>query len=752
MWQDDVSSFSRGEKRMGYALALQQKPRTYFIKCAAVAAMTFLVASLCAAQGTVAIQPEMPWTQDLKKYPGLLPEFGQLIDKLRRNVQFPPARSQSSLLPLLPESTTYYAAFPNYGDASHQVLEIFRQELPESPALRDWWQHGDLATFGPKVDDSLEKFYQLSQYLGEEIVVSGTMEGRDPGLLILAAVRKPGLKDFLQQTLKDVAGKSQPGVRVLDLQELAILTAEGRPTGELIVLVRPDLVIGATDLATLRSFNARLKQSRRTFVSTPFGQRVAQAYQGGAEVLVAANLEKMLKQVPRGTEQSQMIFQRTGFADVKYFVWEHKSVSDQASSQMELTFTGPRHGVASWLAPPQSLDSLDFVSPKAIMAGTAVLKNLAEIFDDIKDLSNSSNPNVLAALPQMEAALNISLKEDLLRQLGGEITLELDDVVQPDPVWKAILRVRDPDRLQQTLAKLLVAAQVTAQQSNEGGVTYHTVRIPSPKRVLQIGYAFVDGYLVIGSSRETVAEAVRLHKTGESLAKSSKFLASLPPGRSAQASALLYQDPIAMMAMRLRQVSAEMAAALSQLTAQTTPAVLCAYGEETALRGASASGGVDAGAVLVGAAIAIPNLLRAKTAANEASAAGMIRTVDTAQVMYSTTYPQRGYARDLAMLGPDPRGAGSESVQHASLIDATLGNSSCTAGTWCTKSGFRFRLTAVCKKQLCQEFIVVGTPVASNAGTRSFCSTSDGVVRFKTGPPLTGPVSVSECQTWPSVQ
>ena len=48
--------------------------------------------------------------------------------------------------------------------------------------------------------------------------------------------------------------------------------------------------------------------------------------------------------------------------------------------------------------------------------------------------------------------------------------------------------------------------------------------------------------------------------------------------------------------------------------------------------------------ILIIAAIAIPNLLKAKMAANESSSAGAIRTVNTAQVSYSTLFPQVGYA------------------------------------------------------------------------------------------------------------
>ncbi|HYL16954.1 MAG TPA: hypothetical protein VEV41_28230 [Terriglobales bacterium] len=109
-----------------------------------------------------------------------------------------------------------YAAFPNYGDVTRQVLEIFRQELQESPVLRTWWQQGELAVFGPKIEDALHNFSQLSQYLGDEIVVSGAMEGREPSLLTLAEVRKPGLKEVLAQIVNGLGSDSKPGVHVLD--------------------------------------------------------------------------------------------------------------------------------------------------------------------------------------------------------------------------------------------------------------------------------------------------------------------------------------------------------------------------------------------------------------------------------------------------------------------------------------------------------------------------------------------------------
>jgi type IV pilus assembly protein PilA len=749
-----LSRFRRGLNQMGFAQTLQQRRRC-FIKCALAVAAIFLAASACGAQvAPVGQAPEVAWTQELNKYPGLLDEVGRLVVKLQSNVQFPPPRAESHLLPLLPESTMFYAAFPNYGNAAQQALTIFRQQMQENQALRDWWQHGKVAEIGPKVEDSLEKFSQLSQYLGEEVVVSGTAEG----VVFVAEVRKPGLKIFLQQAVSELDGKSKPSVRLFDQQELA--TAEDanrrpvRPDWDPslaplpVILVRPDYMVAALDLATVRRFNARLDRHGREFVSTPFAKRLVQGYEGGVTTFAAADLQKILSLSPG----AQSDLQQSGFADMKYLVWDHTNVAGQEVSQAELSFVAPRHGAAAWLAKPTPMASLDFVSPKAMLAWTVVLTNPAQVFDDVRQLASVSNPNEFATLTQAEQALKFHVKEELLSHLAGEITLELDDVTPPRPAWKAILKATDPERLQQSLSRLLAATHLSDDQLVIDGVSYHSVKIPSPQKPFEICYAFVDGYLVVGSNREGVTEGIRLHRSGESLGKSQKLLAALPPGRSPAASALLYQDPVALAALNLRQFAPQMAGTLSQSVGKGTPSVICFYGEDTAIREASRSGSFDVGAILVVAAIAIPNLLRSKIAANEATAVGSIRTVNTAQVVYATTYPKKGYAPNLAALGPDPRGPNTYSADHAGLIDEILANESCTADAWCTKSGFHFKITAVCKQHRCEEYVVLASPIGANTGTRSFCSTSDGVIHYKTSPPLISAASVSECRAWSPLQ
>src|ERR1051326_1639980 len=83
--------------------------------------------------------------------------------------------------------------------------------------------------------------------------------------------------------------------------------------------------------------------------------------------------------------------------------------------------------------------------------------------------------------------------------------------------------------------------------------------------------------------------------------------------------------------------------------------------------------------ILIIAAIAIPNLLRSRIAANESSAASSVRRIATAEVAYNAAYPTVGYAPDLASLGGPPSGCVPTSTQ-ACLLDSVLASG--------TKSGY----------------------------------------------------------------
>jgi prepilin-type N-terminal cleavage/methylation domain-containing protein len=85
--------------------------------------------------------------------------------------------------------------------------------------------------------------------------------------------------------------------------------------------------------------------------------------------------------------------------------------------------------------------------------------------------------------------------------------------------------------------------------------------------------------------------------------------------------------------------------------------------------------------ILIIAAIAIPNFLRSRIAANQASAIESLRVISTAEVSYSTTYGT-GFSTTLAYLGPTPSSSDQPTATAAGLVDETL-----AAGG---KSGYTF--------------------------------------------------------------
>jgi type IV pilus assembly protein PilA len=152
------------------------------------------------------------------------------------------------------------------------------------------------------------------------------------------------------------------------------------------------------------------------------------------------------------------------------------------------------------------------------------------------------------------------------------------------------------------------------------------------------------------------------------------------------------------------------------------------------------------------AAIAIPNLLRARVSANEAAAAATVRSINTAQITYSTQYPDHGYAPDLATLGPGPSGSCSTgTAQSGCLLNNIVGASRCTAGQWCAKTGYKFTVSAVCDSAgVCSNYVVTATPqVSGSTGRKSFCSTSDSVIRTSDRGTLDAPATADECAEWP---
>ncbi len=156
--------------------------------------------------------------------------------------------------------------------------------------------------------------------------------------------------------------------------------------------------------------------------------------------------------------------------------------------------------------------------------------------------------------------------------------------------------------------------------------------------------------------------------------------------------------------------------------------------------------------ILIIAAIAIPNLLRSKIAANESSAVGSIRTINTAEVTYSSSWGS-GYAVAITNLGGTAAacagGGPGASAANACLIDELLSTAPFT------KSGYTFTATGGnLVNGVMNTFEDTATPtVFQTTGVRAFCSDQGGVIRFNANGALIAPpcsaVAVAPGQSGP---
>jgi prepilin-type N-terminal cleavage/methylation domain-containing protein len=134
--------------------------------------------------------------------------------------------------------------------------------------------------------------------------------------------------------------------------------------------------------------------------------------------------------------------------------------------------------------------------------------------------------------------------------------------------------------------------------------------------------------------------------------------------------------------------------------------------------------------ILVIAAIAIPNLLRSRIAANEASAVGSLRTINTAEVTYQSTYPTFGYAGGLKYLGPGTGATCSADQNTACLLDSVLGCPTAAAGGACPKSGYNFVVNTNTWAAPVATYYSNADPISADTGTRHFYSDHSGVIRY----------------------
>ncbi len=559
----------------------------------------------------VPIQNEIAWSKNSAKYLALLGDFS-ILQKQFAAIPGPGLRYSSDLLPYVPDHTVVYAAIPNLANTLTEASQLFQDRLQQSPALRDWWKQEQKGN-GPKLEDVLNQVKTFSSYLGDEIVFAVAKDGTEySSPVVLARVKQGGLEDFLQKANRKLSTDPSQTALLTVHDPWNVAPAHNRP---LLVYVNDGLMIASPDLTELQQTATRVKQgSASNFAATPFYQQIARSYEQGAEYIFCADMEQIVAKNVQANGKSNEL--PPGIGDVRYLTMEHREVGGKSESHADLMFASERQGVASWLAAPASMGSLEFVSPDASMVTSAVIKNPRSIMEEVFKMIGSGSADFTQHLAEFESKSGVNVLNDIAAPLGGEVTMAFDGPMIPTPRWKLIFEVYDPATLQATIGKLIesfnressaAAKGRTLQltQRQVGSRTYFVISSPNTPNS-EVDYTFVDNYLIAAPDMGTISHAIQSREAGYTLAHSSGFQALLPNDGYTNFSAIFYHNigpvvgPLAAQLKSSGALTRQQQQSVDALTANSAPGLIYAYGEPDRIVVASNTGfmGFDLGTLL----------------------------------------------------------------------------------------------------------------------------------------------------------
>jgi len=545
------------------------------------------------------VAQQIAWSRERDKYLPLLAQFATFEHSIGQ-IPFPQPRFSSDILDQVPADTLLYISIPNLGQFLSEANQVFQDQLKQSPALEQWWSeaHPQNTT---DLNELIDKVHQTSQYLGDEIVVVAIQQAKKPAVALLADVKQSGLDDYLRTEFPSPG--SRAGLQILDQSALAAAddVRAGGDTGRSggYALIRSDKAVFSNSIAALKIVNAQLNSGASGFASSPFGKQVASAYTRGAGILLAADLQQMMAGkhgFAKVGKHEKQAFEQSGIEDVSYLIAEHRETNGEPENRLHLQFSGPRQGVASWLASPAPIGSLAFITPNAAIAVAALSKDPAAIADDIMSMSMFKHGDQNQEWTEAENKLQINFRADLAATLGGDFLLALDGPVLPTPSWKAVIEVNDSQQLEQTLEKLANASRTQIKGSNVhsiliesadvSGLLFYSLRDASTGNTIA-QYTFANGYMIVAPTRALIMEALQTYASGNSLAHSAAFRALLPKDANENYSAIAYQNLTPVLTPLLSQFGGDTADALRQLAADARPTAICARGDQSSIEASS---------------------------------------------------------------------------------------------------------------------------------------------------------------------
>ncbi len=512
-----------------------------------------------ASMQKTSVAEDVSWSENAAKYAALLGELSA-IGKRIEQIPGPGLRYQSKLAGLVPEDTMLYAAIPNLGPTLTEATHIFEERVAQSPVLREWWNQKE----SKQVQFIVNQVRAFSDDLGDEIVLAVPAHMQEP--LLIAEVKKPELRRYLETQFATLKASGNPAPMLI---ENPVAASRGP-----VVMIHGNVVaMGAQPAALAKVAALADSGAPGAFLQSPLWSRIAQSYQNGAGWIFAIDMEQIVKD---HVNQSASM---AGLDNVRYLTIERKDNLGRPQTSAALDFAGARHGLASWLAAPAPMGTLEFVSPDASFAGSFVIKNPEAAMKD------------LLVLPADGEQL-VTLMARIANALGGEVTVAVDGPLLPTPSWKVAIEVNDPAALQPSLEQLAKQAGVTIAHHDVNGRTYY--KATQEKIAYEIDYAYTDGYLLAAPSEALLTSAIQTRASGNTLSQSAAFRAQLPQDGHLNFSALLYYNMGTQAGPVVDQLKAfmtpEQRKSAEMLVGNREPGLIYAYGEPDRILVASRSG------------------------------------------------------------------------------------------------------------------------------------------------------------------
>ena len=512
--------------------------------------------STTASIDPIPVKDEIAWSRDSERYSKMLAEIDAIRKEIDEKAPRPAVRYSTRLLDMVPDQTVLYVALPNLSATLAESRRIMEERIQQNPALGEWWQKEQGSRRG--LDQVINKIREVGEYVGDEIVVSATMDAQgEPNFPTVMAELKDasGFRSYLEQQIGSANALAKgPDVRFIDdpMNAAELAPASQKSRDAILIWINGDVFAAAPNLASLRQVAAAARKSNaKGFTHTPFYERIAELYRDGTGLIVAADLQAIIGGGSRfGNGREAEAFQQLGITNLKHFIFELKETGGKPQNRAVVTFDHADHGLASWLAAPAPMGALQFISPDANVVAAFVVKQPVALVDDLLGALKTLDPSLWQHLKDGEAEHGIDVRNDFAAPLGGEFAFAIDGPLLPVPSWKLVFEVNDPAHLQQTFERIVdklneYAAKEGKQgfvweQSEIGGRTYYTLK--SVDFGLSLTYTYTNGYLIAGPNRPLVDLAVRNSEAGRTLLVSPRFIAALPEDKNANFSALFYQN------------------------------------------------------------------------------------------------------------------------------------------------------------------------------------------------------------------